>query len=357
MTKATPGHIWHRAGPLTIGAALAVAAGAQMAACGGDSGNPGTGGSSSTSMHSSSHATGTGGGGGSGGSGVSSLKPGADANSAFDATPSPDGKDIYYTAVDAKTRLPGVYTAPADGSHLAGSPVHEGDPFVAPFGIAISTDGSTLYVADSGATASKKDRGVIFSLSAGGGNPSEVSGTELYRPRSLDVVNESGKDEIYFTGHDKTDGQPGVFKVPASGGAVTAVVKGHGLVDPSGIAVAPDGKIYVADAVGASTHDATILEFTGSTPSTFAPDIRVGYPCGVALSKNGETLLVSALDPQTMTDLLLLIDVATKTQTKFSKGIDTFTESAGLHRAHDAELFAWADSKAGPAGGRVFVVQ
>src|SRR5215471_11382430 len=131
MTKATPGDRWLRAGPITLGLTIAAVAGAQVGGCGGND-------------------TGTTGTGGSGPSNVSSLKPGADANTAFDATPSPDGKTLYFTAVDPKTHLPGVYQAPSDGSHLAGSTVRAGAPFAAPFGIAISTNGNELYVADSG---------------------------------------------------------------------------------------------------------------------------------------------------------------------------------------------------------------
>jgi len=66
-------------------------------------------------------------------------------------------------------------------------------------------------------------------------------------------------------------------------------------------------------------------------------------------------LLVSALDVDKQTDVVISVDIATKMPTFLSQGIDTFTESAGLHRAKKAgNTFAWADSTAN--GGTVFRV-
>jgi len=36
--------------------------------------------------------------------------------------------------------------------------------------------------------------------------------------------------------------------------------------------------------------------------------------------------------------------------------VGAFSESAGLHRAHDADVFAWADSKAN-GSGTVYVLK
>jgi hypothetical protein len=71
-------------------------------------------------------------------------------------------------------------------------------------------------------------------------------------------------------------------------------------------------------------------------------------------------LYVSALDPVTLTDAIAIVDVAgsaTQTPGMFTMGIDTFSESAGLHRGKNVAVFAWADSSAGPNGGKVFAVK
>jgi hypothetical protein len=328
---------------------------------GGSGGTSGTSSSATTTSSTGTGTTGTGGAntGGMGGTGgvTGDLTAAGDGRSAFDATPDLDAAQIYFTAIDA-AKGPGVFKVPGDGSNPTPVTVAAGAPFVSPFGIAIGTDGSKLYVTDPGADAGN-DHGAIFVLSVASGAPTALAGSEDTTPRSLEVVKEGGADVVYFTGSDKADGQRGVFKIAASGGALTVLAKGAPFVDPSGIAVAADGTVYVADTVGSASRVANIIKVDKSGAATvFLADLRVGYPCGVALSFDEKTLLVSALDPAKGTDVLLQIDVATAvSQNPISGGIDTFYESAGLHRAKAKNVFAWADSSAGPASGRVFVVK
>ena len=328
----------HRAGPLVAITAMVVAGAASQGCSKGPSSSTSTGGT----PFGSSVAT----------AAVTSI--------ALDATPDPTGKTIYFTAVDPVAG-PGVFSVPADGSNTAPVTVQAGAPFAAPFGIAVSTDGKQLYVADSGATdpTSGKDLGVIFSLPVGGGTPTILSGSALSNARSLEVLQVSGADVVFYTGLDQASGAPGVFKVPATGGAVATVAEGTPFSDPSGIAVAEDGTLYVADTVAAGSHTANVFKIdTAGAVTTFATGVRVGYPAGIALSQDGTTLYLSSLDPVAFTDQVLEFDVATQTTTAtFTTGINTFYEAAGLHRAKNADVFGWADSAAGTKGGTVFAIQ
>jgi sugar lactone lactonase YvrE len=371
MTDARVRLFWHRAGPLAAFAALAVVAAAE--GCGGGSettsssstsGSGGSGSSTTTTSTSTTTST-TGSGGATTGTGGSTpfggmISPVADVQTALDATPDPAGAQIYFTGVDSATGAAGVYKAPADGSNK--TPVLLSSPFAAPFGIAISSDNKTLYVADPGATdaATKLDHGVIFTLPIAGGMPTVLMGSEGLSARSLELVVEGGKDVLYFAGSDATTGARGVYKMPAGGGAAAAITAtGVTWVDPSGIAVAADGTVFVVDTTGAPTHKGVIVKVaSGGAGTSFASDVQVGYPAGVALSKDGSSLFVSALDPVKHTDVLLQFDVSTAmAKTALSTGIDTLTESAGLHRAQSVDVFAFADSAGGSKNGQVFVVK
>ena len=340
---------WHQKGPFAVLAMLAVAAA-----------NPGCSCSEDPADGSSSGNTGGAGGGGVGDIDIQAIE----TNTPFDATPSPDGKTIYFTAVSDKG--PGVFSAPAAG----GTPteLHAGAPFAAPFGIDISSDGTELYVADAAAetesTTDEEDRGQILVLGTSGGTPSPLNGTTGYIPRGVEVVaKDGGADEIFFSGQNPESGEHGVFKVSSSGGTPESLARGGGFIDPSGIAVTSDGgSVYVGDTRSSAGGKAAVVLVKDGVAEEFLPSLDVGYPLGLALSKDDSTLFVSALDPETLTDLVLVVDLGTKEISHYTgdpndptKDFSQFEESAGLHRAKDVDVFAWADSKAG-ANGTVFVL-
>jgi sugar lactone lactonase YvrE len=277
-------------------------------------------------------------------------------NSAFDATPDPDGVELYFTGIDP-VKGAGVFKAKADGSDPAAVEVHAGDPFVSPFGITIGTDGKQLYVADPGAE-SANDHGQIFVLPIGGGAPAALAGTADFLPRSVEIGQENGKDLLFFTGTDPADGKPGVFKISISGGTALTVSKDALFRDPSGIVVAKNGDVYVVDTQAAASGHASVLKVTSNgAAQEVIGELRVGYPPGIALTLDEKSLLVSGLDPLTLNDVLINFDMTDKTQTLLNDVIGSYSESAGLHRAKNKNLFAWADSSAGPKGGKVFVVK
>jgi len=306
---------------------------------------------------------GNGGDGGGGGPPTCSLdgfNDVAEGNTPFDATPSPDGCTIYFTAYDAAAEQAGVYSTDADG----GSGVialEEGGELVSPFGIATNADGDTLYIADPAADEDDSDRGLVFSLPSSGGTLAAVAGSAGLSPRSLEVRTEGGADQIYFTGRTAA-GLPAVYKLAGAGGTAAALFTGETSSDFSGITLASNGDVYFVDTSGTTSGAARIMLLesgSGDATPLALEDLRVGYPAGLAITLDDQTLWLSGLDPATLTDVVFQIDVDTLTIVRNTGDPDTltnFSESAGLHRAKNIDIFAWADSRAG-AGGTVFAIQ
>lgn len=276
-----------------------------------------------------------------------SVKPvGGDetASLPLDATPDPDGTAVYFTAVGAEGN--GVFKVVlADG---AKSELFSGEPLATPVSIAISDDGNTLFLADPAAEGAAEERGRLFSMPASGGPPTALSGADGKAPRGLDVRG----DKVYFSG--ASQGKAGVYTIPTAGGQATALAEGAPLVDPIGLTANAGGEVFVLDAAAAGGP--TLFKIAGGQVTALAEGLQVGFPAGVALTLDEKTVMVSALDPNTGKDLVWLVDASSGQLSSFNDTIGQFTEAAGLHRAKNKELFAWADSKANKTG-TVFVLQ
>lgn len=267
----------------------------------------------------------------------------------FDVAPSADGTVLYFTAI--ATEGPGVFAMPASGGsivQLAG-----GDPLVAPMGIALGLDGKKLYVTDVATEGKDTDGGRIFVVDAEGGAPAELTVTDATKPRGIDVGTFDGKETVFFTGIDGT-GAPGLFRIPAVGGEPTALAKGPPFVDPSGVAVTAAGdKAYVLDTIASSRSLASIIEIAGGTATEFVAHLPVGYPAGIALSLDESALLVSGFSPDGQ-GAVLRVDLLSKEITHFSPDGNGF-EPGGLHRARNADVYAWTDRAA--TGGTILVLE
>jgi sugar lactone lactonase YvrE len=187
---------------------------------------------------------------------------------------------------------------------------------------------------------------------AAGGTPTVLSGTADHAPRGLALVKEEGVDQIYFTGRNPADGEPGVFKVAASGGTVQGLVKGAPFSDPNGIAVTRDGTLYIVDTAAGdlTAGSAQVIKVADNTATVFHEGLKVGFPAGIALSQDDSTALISAMDPVRGTDVVVRLNLAENKEELFNTGIEAFEEAAGLHRAANAEVYAWCDSTANGSG-------
>jgi hypothetical protein len=375
-------------GPGTLLVASVVLGMVSAAGCGGDDngggGNPGGGGGTAGGGGlaggggggAGGGGTAGGGGGGTAGGGGGSIQCNVPADSGkvgtaaqaangnavfitpFDAVPDPTGATFYFTGIDGTTGDPGVFSVPAGGGTPA--KVFSGAPLVAPFGITISDDGTTLFIADPGAQAdpntASTDSGQIFTLTTSGGTPQPISGANGYRARGVDLVYNQGL--LWFTGTDVANGQPGIFTVATGGGSPTPVAEAPAapFIDPSAIAVTKGGDAYVTDTSGAPDQSAVVIHVAnGGAASAFTTsDLWVGYPAGIALSADETAILISGLTSNGGTAIVDYIVLATPTTVTplAPSNIAGNIESAGLHRARCNANFAWADGLAG--GGTVY---
>lgn len=279
------------------------------------------------------------------------IKPaasGVDFMSPFDATPDPTGQTVYFTAL-TKDGEPGVFAVAAAGGAVRR--VFVGAPLATPQGIAISEDGKTLVIADSSADrddATDGD-GSLFTIGVEGGTPAVLPGSEGTRPRGLEI---RGND-VLFTG--TKDRKAGLYTMPLAGGAASAVVAGAPFADPSGVAIRKDGQIFVADSSPEGASGSAVIKIADGKATVFKTNIAVGTPAGIALSQDENALLVSGLDPEKGTDVVFRFDLGSGEMRAIDSVIKDFQESAGLHRAKNAEVYAWADARANKTG-TVFVL-
>lgn len=280
----------------------------------------------------------------------------------MDSTPDPEGNRVFFTAM-AGPRSADSFDAAAAGvvmvtNKSGAAPSMLASGFTAPVQVIMSIDGDTTFVADPAAQfagAMPQDEpmfGAVFSVPSAGGNKSEVAGTRGYRPRGLDVQLVDGDEWLYFVGVDPADGDAGVFRVKIAGGSVETIKKGEPFGSPQCLAVTKTGDVYVTDS-GDRLREGSILKVVDGAVSVIAEQVRMATPAGVALSEDEKFLLVSAIrsEAQGGTAVVLRIDLATNTVGLFDDGISSNTNSAGLHRAHKADAFTWADS-----GGTVYLV-
>jgi len=282
----------------------------------------------------------------------------------FDSVPSPDGTKIYFVAqgkdpASAINFPPGVYSVAANGGTVA--LIKQGDPLKTPIGIQISSDGATLYIVDSGADDGMDHQGRLFSMSSSGGMLSPIGGTDGTLPKGIEVVKENGSDQIYFSGRDPADGAPALMKIQANGGPLTIVKKGAPLKEPGGIAVTRSGTIYLADSASSARRNGQVFKIEGAMMTILADDIRTAFPASIALAQDESGLLVSGFNPETQSSILYRYDLARMTRSTFNAGIEGTTEPAGLHRAHDRDVYSWANAdgcRSCPAGrGAVYLVR
>jgi sugar lactone lactonase YvrE len=276
----------------------------------------------------------------------------------LDSVPTSDGKTFYFTAMSNNGTDMGVFRVDAAGG--AATPVFVGAPFASPFGIAISSDDSTLYIADSAAGHDPNDpagdskSGALYTLPVGGGTPTVVAETVGLRPRGVEVSKKDNNDVVYFTGTG-TDGRAAVFKLE---GGLQTVAAGDPLTDPGGVAISRTNQVYVTNTAQGDSGLSSVYQVDSGTPTEIAGGIRVGYPAGISISQDGKTLLVSGQDATLGTATVYRINVDTREVSSVNAGLENNPDAGGLHRARNSDVFSWCGVTVGTGGsGLVYRIE
>ena len=245
----------------------------------------------------------------------------APSTGAVDAALSPDGTVGFYAGHDGAAAIVGTIDAGGARVVLRGAPLQSARGLVA-------ADADTVYVADElGDAVYRVDGGVATRLAP-------TAGTH---PR---VVELDDAGTLYWAGLDGDDAA--IFALTGDGRRVVA--RDPRFTSIGGLDVADDGTVYVADDSG------TVFRVAGASVTVLAEGLTLGDPAGVALTGDGATLLVSALDATGHSQVVLL-DTATGARSTFHDVIGASTGSGGLHRAQDAvDQLIWVDLSAGTAG-------
>ncbi|MEX1361717.1 MAG: hypothetical protein AB1Z98_01220 [Nannocystaceae bacterium] len=211
---------------------------------------------------------------------------------------SPDGTTFYAAAFDEQDR-PGIFAIDAASGTV--TTLHVGEPLLYPADLAISCDGSTLYVADQGLgipdsefgdpVVAVEQVGGIHVLATAGGAIDKLSTPGI--ERAAGVVMNADCDQLFITG--TTDmGQPALFTAATGGGGATVVHEGAPLVSPTGVHVDEADIAWVMDHEARNeqgegllfsiTLDGDVTEVVGG--------LGMGRHGGVSLVPGGTTAII-----------------------------------------------------------------
>jgi DNA-binding beta-propeller fold protein YncE len=165
-----------------------------------------------------------------------------------------------------------------------------GPPLVCPVGIAISPDGTTLFISDC------LPDDAIFRLPATGGTPTAIASGDSFGSIRGITISPDGS-ALFVTDIGASGAGPGViWSLPATGGTRTVLASGGPLVNPHGIATSPDGStLFIADNwfYHAGIYS---LPATGGEPILLAavPSFTsYGRALDICVSPDGNTLFVA----------------------------------------------------------------
>lgn len=230
---------------------------------------------------------------------------------------SPDGTVFYVAAYDDMGR-PAVFTVEVDSGDVA--PLHAGEPFLYPADLAMSCDGTTLYVADDGVgvpdseigdpAESLGQAGGVHVLSTADGSLSRLETTGV--GRAAGVVVSVDCETLYIAGY--TDMEiPAVFRVPVGGGVTEVIYEGEPLRSPTGMHVDVNGVSWVMDhAARNDSGEGLLFAITGDGElSEVVGGLEMGRHGGVSLVPGGVTAVIPTYNEATRETELITANTET----------------------------------------------
>jgi hypothetical protein len=182
--------------------------------------------------------------------------------------------------------------------------VSSGNLFVEPTGLAFAPNGVDLLVVDQDAFGGgcvdpeeKSGCGGIIKVDPSGIQTRLTSGTPFWNPTGI-AVTPTGDIIVADLDAPASEGPGQIFRVSPDGSTVTAIASGSGpaFQEPSGVAVAPNGQIFVADAVAFADAGGVIRVNPDGSRTTVSSGNLFLEPTGIAVAPNGVDLLVADQD-------------------------------------------------------------
>lgn len=258
---------------------------------------------------------------------------------------SPDGTTFYAAAYDDMGR-PAVFSIDVASGDVA--PLHAGEPFLYPADLAMSCDGSTLYVADTGVgvpdsefgdpTEPLGQAGGLYMLSTSGGAPTRLETPGL--SRAAGVVVSVDCESLYVSGSTAME-LPAVFKLPVAGGTPTVLHEGAPLVSPTGVHVDADNVLWVMDHEARNeSGEGMLLAVTESGEvSEVVGGLGMGRHGGVSLVPAGVNAVMPLVNDQGETELLI---ASTATLAVTTVPVPDLAHPTGVAAAREAPVMVIA---------------
>lgn len=273
---------------------------------------------------------------------------GAGFSGALAVALSNDGATAFFTAYNGSDQAAVFSVATAGGN---ATQLFAGAPLDKPTGLALSPDGTTLFIADLSSGAN--ELGGVFSMPVGGGAPSAITIVNIVRPSTIAISDDA--TTLFLGAADPTTGATGVYSL-GLGGTATLL---SALKDPAALAVAGD-QVLAVESVSSNNRSSIVkIPVAGGAPTVLATGLHIDYPAGVSSLVGDDTVLFSAVDP-TLPNFgsgLFQVSINGGAITPVDVGSD-FVSAGSLARARNNNSFALVDTEAG-AGvtGAIFRLQ
>lgn len=260
---------------------------------------------------------------------VTLAAAGGDFTELSSSVPDATGHFVYFLGKNSAGY--GVFKVPATG----GTPIKITDDgaLSQPTDVVIEAISESILVADPG----KPNGGVILSINSSG-YASHVVLTAGTQPVALDVPSWS-LDRVYYCG--TVDGQKAVFV--ASSTDLDTLYKGTPLNSPTGIVIAKDRSIYIAD-------QGTIHRLSEGKITQIATGLTMGSPAGITLTPDEKSVVVSSKSSNGKAQVDI-ISLTTGERAVFNKVIGANSAPAGLHGARGTQgftgVYSWVDRVGG----------